>query len=77
MRHLTEPGKEVYRICADKWYKLYQLVIASFNMPVDGKMRSKQVLRWLSYAGIAIGTDVCFLADNSQTRCDSKHHTDG
>ena len=77
VRHLTEPGKELYRICADKWYQLYQLVLASIRIPLDGKVKSKQVVRWLSFAGIAIGNDECFLADRSHTKCDSKNHTDG
>ena len=77
VRHLTEPGKELYRICADKWYQLYELVLASIRIPLDGKVKSKQVVRWLSFAGIAIGNDECFLADRSHTKCDSKTHTDG
>ena len=48
VRHLTEPGKELYRICADKWYQLYELGLANIRIPLDGKVKSKKVVRWLS-----------------------------
>ena len=65
VRHLPEPEKELYKICADKWYQLYEVVLASIRIPIDGKVKSKKVVSWLSpLRGVvfAIKNDECFLA---------------
>ena len=80
VRYLSEPEKELYMICAEKWYQLYELVLANIRLPLDGKIKSKTVVRWLSPlrgVGFAIKNDECFLVDRNHTKCDSKTHTDG
>ena len=80
VRNLSEPEKELYKICADKWYELYNLVQNNVRIPFDGKVKSKTVVSWLSPlrgVGFAVKNDECFLAHRSDTRCDSKTHTAG
>ena len=80
VRHLPEPEKELYKICADKWYELYGLVLNNVRIPFDGKVKSKTVVNWLSPirgVGFAVKNDECFLARRSDTRCDSNTHTAG
>ena len=80
VRNLSEPEKELYKICADKWNELYNVVQNSVRIPFDGKSKSKTITSWLSPirgVAFAVKNDECFLARRSDTRCDSNTHTPG
>ena len=80
VRNLSEPEKELYKICADKWNALFNLVTNHVRIPYDGKVKSKTIFNWLSPirgAAFAVKNDECFLARRSDTRCDSNRHTAG
>ena len=80
VRNLSEPEKELYKICADKWNALFNLVTNHVRIPYDGKVKSKTIFNWLSPirgVAFAVKNDECFLARRSDTRCDSNRHTAG
>ena len=80
VRSLSEPEKQLYKICSDKWNALYNIVQDSVRIPIDGKNKAKTISRWFSPirgVAVAVKNDDCFLARTSDTRCDTNNHFPG
>ena len=80
VRTLSEPEKELYKLCTDKWNELFNLVTNHVRIPHDGKVKARTIRNWLlPFRGVAfaVKNDECFFARGSDTRCESKRHTAG